>query len=81
MPLALWVEALAGSIVGYITQKLTADVAGPLSPGLDSISKGMLGRNLKYLMVAKYMVPQALFKSMLEKLHQEIMEFNLGSGQ
>ena len=60
---------------------LTADVAGPLSPGLDSTSKGMLGRNLKYLMVAKYMVPQALFKSMLKKLHQEIMEFNLGSGQ
>eukprot|EP00439_Symbiodinium_sp_Y106_P026580 s3624_g3.t1 len=38
---------------------LTADVAGPLSPGLDSTSKGTLGRNLKYLLVAKYMVPRA----------------------
>ncbi|OLP97425.1 Retrovirus-related Pol polyprotein from transposon TNT 1-94 [Symbiodinium microadriaticum] len=37
---------------------LTADVAGPLSPGLDPTSKGTLGKNLRYLMVAKYLVPK-----------------------
>ncbi|CAE7831413.1 RE1 [Symbiodinium sp. CCMP2592] len=37
---------------------LTADMAGPLSPGLDSTSKGAMGKNLKYLLVAKYMVPK-----------------------
>ncbi|OLQ05641.1 Retrovirus-related Pol polyprotein from transposon TNT 1-94 [Symbiodinium microadriaticum] len=37
---------------------LTADVAGPLSPGLDPTSKGALGKNLRYLMVAKYLVPK-----------------------
>ena len=36
----------------------TADVAGPLSPGLDPTSKGTLGKNLRYLMVAKYLVPK-----------------------
>ncbi|CAE7447550.1 unnamed protein product [Symbiodinium sp. KB8] len=38
---------------------LTADVAGPLSKGLDPTSKGTMGKNLKYLLVAKYMVPKA----------------------
>ena len=38
---------------------LTADVAGPLSPGQDSTSTGTLGKNLKYLLVAKYLVPKA----------------------
>ena len=37
---------------------LTADVAGPLSKGLDPTSKGTMGKNLKYLLVAKYMVPK-----------------------
>ncbi|CAE7233212.1 ycf43, partial [Symbiodinium sp. CCMP2456] len=37
---------------------LTADVAGPLSPGLDATSKGTLGKNLKYLLVGKYLVPK-----------------------
>ncbi|CAE7365496.1 unnamed protein product [Symbiodinium microadriaticum] len=37
---------------------LTSDVAGPLSPGLDATSKGTMGKNLKYLLVAKYMVPK-----------------------
>ena len=41
------------------TYVLTADVAGPLTPGLDSTSKGTLGKNLKYLLVAKYLVPKA----------------------
>ena len=39
---------------------LTADVAGPLSPGLDPTSKGTMGKNLRYLLVAKYLVPQGL---------------------
>ncbi|CAE7020194.1 unnamed protein product, partial [Symbiodinium microadriaticum] len=31
----------------------------PLTPGLDSTSKGTMGKNLKYLLVAKYLVPKA----------------------
>ena len=38
---------------------MTADVAGPLSPGLDPTSKGTMGKNLRYLLVAKYLVPRA----------------------
>ncbi|CAE7442396.1 ycf43, partial [Symbiodinium sp. CCMP2456] len=37
---------------------LTADVAGPLSPGLDATSKGTLGKNLRYLLIGKYLVPK-----------------------
>ncbi|CAE7616380.1 TY5A [Symbiodinium sp. CCMP2592] len=37
---------------------LTADVAGPLSPGLDPTSKGTMGKNIKYMLVAKYLVPK-----------------------
>ena len=37
---------------------LTADVAGPLSPGLDPTSKGTMGRNLRYILIAKYVVPK-----------------------
>ena len=37
---------------------LTADVAGPLAKGLDPTSKGTMGKNLKYLLVAKYIVPK-----------------------
>eukprot|EP00439_Symbiodinium_sp_Y106_P042989 s910_g5.t1 len=37
---------------------LTADMAGPLSPGLDPTSKGTMGRNLRYILVAKYSVPK-----------------------
>ena len=37
---------------------LTADVAGPLNPGLDATSKGTMGKNLRYLLVAKYLVPR-----------------------
>ena len=45
------------------TYVLTADVAGPLTPGLDSTSKGTLGKNLKYLLVAKYLVPKAFVEA------------------
>ena len=41
---------------------LTADVAGPLSPSLDPTSKGTMGKNLRYLLVAKYLVPKAFVK-------------------
>ena len=41
---------------------LTADVAGPLSPGLDATSKGTMGKGLKYLLVAKYLVPKAFIE-------------------
>ena len=37
---------------------LTADIAGPLAKGLDPTSKGTMGKNLKYLLVAKYIVPK-----------------------
>ncbi|CAE7771761.1 ycf43 [Symbiodinium sp. CCMP2456] len=37
---------------------LTADVAGPLSPGLDATSKGALGKGLRYLLIGKYLVPK-----------------------
>ena len=45
------------------TYVLTADVAGPLTPGLDSTSKGTMGRNLKYLLVGKYLVPKAFVEA------------------
>ena len=37
---------------------LTADVAGPLQPGFDATSKGTIGKNLKYLLAVKYMIPR-----------------------
>ena len=40
------------------TYVLTADVAGPITKGLDPMSKGTMGKNLHYLLVAKYMVPK-----------------------
>ena len=42
---------------------LTADIAGPLTPGLDATSKGTMGKNLKYLTVAKYMVPRSFVEA------------------
>ena len=53
------------------TYVLTADVAGPLAKGLDSTSKGTLGKNLKYLLVAKYMVPKAFVEAYSGKLPPE----------
>ena len=41
---------------------LTADLAGPLKPGLDPTSKGKMGRGLKYMLVAKYIVPKEFIK-------------------
>ncbi|CAE7906865.1 unnamed protein product [Symbiodinium sp. KB8] len=38
---------------------LTADVAGPLAKGLDPTSKGTMGKNLRYLLAVKYVVPKA----------------------
>eukprot|EP00439_Symbiodinium_sp_Y106_P020681 s9476_g2.t1 len=38
---------------------LTADVAGPIAPGLDPTSKGTTGKHIKYLLVMKYVVPKS----------------------
>ncbi|CAE7947469.1 unnamed protein product [Symbiodinium sp. KB8] len=38
---------------------LTADIAGPLARGLDATSKGTMGKNLKYLLAIKYVVPKS----------------------
>ena len=43
---------------------LTSDVAGPLNPGLDATSKGTMGKNLRYLLVAKYLVPKRFIESL-----------------
>ena len=41
---------------------LTADVAGPLKPGLDPINRGSLTRSMKYMVVAKYVFPKEYLK-------------------
>ena len=41
---------------------LTIDLAGPVKPGLDVSSKGALGKNLKYLLVARYVLPTEYVK-------------------
>ena len=41
---------------------LTVDMAGPVKPGLDVTSKGTMGRGLKYLMVARYVLPTEYVK-------------------
>ena len=46
---------------------LTADVAGPLNAGLDATSKGTMGKNLRYLLVAKYLVPKQFIHDMAGK--------------
>ena len=66
------------------TYVLTADVAGPLAKGLDSTSKGTLGRNLKYLLVAKYMVPKAFIEAYCGKSPPEndgLVKAQGGSGE
>ena len=50
---------------------LTADVAGPLNPGLDATSKGTMGRNLRYLLVAKYLVPTSYLEDFSGKTPPE----------
>ena len=42
---------------------LTVDLAGPVKPGLDVTSKGTMGRGLKYMMVARYVLPKEYVKS------------------
>ena len=41
---------------------LTVDIAGPVKPGLDVSSKGTMGKNLRYMMVAKYVFPKEYVK-------------------
>ena len=41
---------------------LTIDLAGPVKPGLDVSSKGALGKNLKYLLVARDVLPTEYVK-------------------
>ncbi|CAE7863092.1 unnamed protein product [Symbiodinium microadriaticum] len=42
---------------------LNVDVAGPVTPGLDSTSKGALGKGLKYMFVARYVLPTEFVKA------------------
>ena len=42
---------------------LTVDMAGPVKPGLDVTSKGTMGKGLKYLMVARYVLPTEYVKA------------------
>ena len=42
---------------------LTVDLAGPVKPGLDVTSKGTMGRGLKYMMVARYVLPKEYVRS------------------
>ena len=46
---------------------LTADIAGPLKPGLDPTSKGKMGKGLKHILVAKYIVPKEFIKGVSDK--------------
>ncbi|CAE7198011.1 GIP, partial [Symbiodinium natans] len=41
---------------------LTIDLAGPVKPGLDVTSKGTMGKNLRYMLVAKYVLPKEYVK-------------------
>ncbi|CAE7387258.1 unnamed protein product [Symbiodinium microadriaticum] len=47
---------------------LTVDIAGPVKPGLDVSSKGTLGKNLRYMMVAKYVFPKEYVKGYTGRL-------------
>ena len=42
---------------------LTIDLAGPIKPGLDSTSKGTIGKGLRYMVVAKFTLPKEFVKS------------------
>ena len=42
---------------------LTVDLAGPVKPGLDVTSKGALGKGLKYMIVARYVLPVEFVKA------------------
>ncbi|CAE7231831.1 TY5A, partial [Symbiodinium sp. CCMP2456] len=56
---------------------LTADVAGPLSPGLDATSKGALGKGLRYLLIGKYLVP----KQFIEECFGNPTSLDIGTEQ
>ena len=45
------------------TFTLTTDVAGPIKPGLDTTSKGTMGKGLRYFLVGKYTLPREFVKS------------------
>ena len=55
--LVLW--PLADNTGGF-----TILIAGPLLPGLDPTSKGTMGKNLRYLLAAKYMAPKTFVEAM-----------------
>ena len=46
---------------------LTIDLAGPVKPGLDPTSKGKMGKGLKYMVIAKYLVPKEFIKGRTSK--------------
>ena len=46
---------------------LTTDLAGPVRAGLDPTSKGKMGKGLKYMLVAKYIVPKEFMKGRVNK--------------
>ncbi|CAE7210219.1 GIP [Symbiodinium sp. CCMP2592] len=41
---------------------LTVDVAGPIKAGLDTTSKGAMGKGLRYMIVAKFTLPKEFVK-------------------
>ena len=50
---------------------LTVDIAGPVKPGLDVSSKGTMGKNLPYMMVAKYVFSKEYVKGYTGRLPPE----------
>ncbi|CAE7364368.1 unnamed protein product, partial [Symbiodinium microadriaticum] len=50
---------------------LTVDIAGPVKPGLDVSSKGTMGKNLRYMMVAKYVFPKEYVRGYTGRLPPE----------
>ncbi|CAE7352090.1 unnamed protein product [Symbiodinium microadriaticum] len=60
---------------------LTADVAGPLNPGLDATSKGTMGKNLRYLLVAKYLVPKTYIEDFSGKAPPDDNGMQVGSSE
>ena len=50
---------------------LTVDLAGPVKPGLDVTSKGALGKGLKYMIVARYVLPAEFVKAYSGRLPPE----------
>ncbi|CAE7266511.1 unnamed protein product, partial [Symbiodinium sp. KB8] len=59
---------------------LTVDLAGPVKPGLDASSKGTMGKNLKYMMVAKYVFPKEYVRGYAGREPPEDDGLDVGSG-